>query len=134
MEYVHDLPGIRFVDGLPKLEEVYPEPPKMQKGNDIFLFLTGAGYFTLDIAISCIATVAAKKGSWGYISEGEFEKAASEGTGKIADISGIIDVLSDLRDVRLLELLKNKVDGLVYIKPSVELARTIVSSMCPSIK
>ena len=120
---------IKIVSGLPELKMRYPEPPKLKEKENIFLFLTYTGSFKLDLAISFITTVVARRGSWGYVSKNDFEAASQDGKLRVADVSTIVDVLPVLQKHGFLELLKNEADGLVYIKPSVELAEMVNESL-----
>lgn len=120
---------VKVVNGLPELKMIYPEPPELKEEENIFLFLTDIGKPVLDLAVSCMATVAGRRGSWGYISENEFVKVSQDGTLRVADASVVVDALPILQKHGLLKLLKNKADGLVYIEPSVELADMVNRSM-----
>jgi hypothetical protein len=120
---------IKIVSGLPELKMRYPEPPKLKEKENIFLFLTYTGSFKLDLAISFITTVVARRGSWGYVLKDDFESASQDGALRVADVSTVVNMLPVLQEIGLLELLQNDADGLVYIKPSVELAEMVEKSL-----
>ena len=119
----------KVMSGLPKLKMRYPEPPRLKGKENIFLFSTYLGNPILELAASCMATVAGRRGFWGDISKDDFVNASQDGTLRLADTSIIMNVLPVLQKIGLLELLQNDVDGLIYIKPSVELAEMVEKSL-----